>query len=186
MRFGLADSSGLLQAFVLPPISWSHSRSTRAISSLYGDTRSGALEAKWPWIFEQPSRCTDLPAEEVFSGFEGLLLLDDELNDMNSQDDGTYNSNVRLARAVCCFARAVSRIHYDCRVTVTKAEPCSLLTTNSQYDQIQAHTCMLQQIDSNSKISRVAKGVCGKANGACCCTQIFYDSARLRRNNAEW
>lgn len=155
MRFGLADSSGLLQAFVLPATaparsSWCHRRPTRAFSSLCGDTRSRALEAKWPWIFEQPSRCTDLPAEEIFSGFEGLPLLDDELNDMNNQDDGTYNSNVRLACAVC-------RIRYDCRITVTKtAKHCSLLKTNNQGGRTQAHTYVVQQIDSKFEILAVA------------------------------
>lgn len=141
MRFGLVDSSGLCQAFVLPatapaPNSWRPGRPTRAVSSLHEEARSRSLEAKWPWIFEQPGRCVDLPAEEIFSGFEGLLLLD-ELNDTDNQDDGTY-SKVRLPPC------AVPCIRCECRVRLAKPELPSLFAANTQNDQIYARTGMKQ------------------------------------------
>lgn len=85
------------------------------MSSLHGETRSRPLEAKWPWVFEQPGRRADLPSEEVFSGFEGLLLLD-ELDDTHNQDDDTYSSDVRLP----C---AVPRIRCQCRARLAKTQP---------------------------------------------------------------
>ena len=49
---------------------------------------------KWPWMFKQPGRCVELPAEEVFEGFEGLLL--DELDEMDDQEDQASYSKVGL------------------------------------------------------------------------------------------
>lgn len=70
-------------------------------SSLVDEPRFRSLQAasldgsetqptgKWPWVFKHPGRCVDLPAEEVFSGFEGLLL--DDVDETTSQDEQAYS-----------------------------------------------------------------------------------------------
>ena len=45
-------------------------------------------------MFKNPGRCVELPAEEVFSGFEGLLL--DDVSEAESEDDEAY-SKVRVS-----------------------------------------------------------------------------------------
>lgn len=136
IRFGLADSSGLLQAFVPAiapaPSSWRHIRPARAVSFLYEKARSEPLEPNWPWVFEQPGRRADLPAEEVFSGFEGLMLDElDELDDTSNQDDG-YSSKVRP------FPYAMPRIRHEYRVRLAeKAGTLPLFPVNNQDDQLQ-------------------------------------------------
>ncbi|CAM9343077.1 unnamed protein product, partial [Hapterophycus canaliculatus] len=56
------------------------------------------LSGEWPWVFEQPGRCIDLPAEEVFSGFDGfgdLDLIEDESS--VSEDYSKVSREVRNA-----------------------------------------------------------------------------------------
>lgn len=44
------------------------------------------ITRKWPWVFKQPGRCVELPAEEAFEGFDELLL-DEELLQLDGTDD---------------------------------------------------------------------------------------------------
>lgn len=107
MWFDRTASSGLLapqQAF-LPTCTLCRVRRACASSSLDDEVRYRSLQAanldafetrttgKWPWVFKHPGRCVDLPAEEVFSGFDGLLL--DDVSDTDSGDDQAY-SKVRV------------------------------------------------------------------------------------------
>lgn len=120
MRFARVGSSGLSSLFVpvLYPV-----QPSRA-SSPVEDTRSTSLDAKldaseshtsgkWPWVFKHPGRCVDLPAEEVFSGFDGLLL--DDVSDSDSQDDQAY-SKVRVSPLCSRNSRRVPR--YSLQVCV--------------------------------------------------------------------
>lgn len=53
------------------------------------DASETQTTGKWPWVFKNPGRCVDLPAEEVFSGFEGLLF--DDVSETDSEDDRAYS-----------------------------------------------------------------------------------------------
>lgn len=107
MRFdqpGLS-SAPLSSAPAFVPVLY-HVRASRSSSSRVEETKPRSLQAanldasgtrtigKWPWVFKNPGRFVDLPAEEVFSGFEGLLF--DDVSETESEDDQTY-SKVRVS-----------------------------------------------------------------------------------------
>lgn len=101
----LADmglDSGSVSAFVHPRLSGLasaqraphhrvHHSQSRATFSLHAECESTPHRTRWPWVFEQPGRCIDLPAEEIFAGFDGLdgFAFDDGFNDQTdaSTDD---------------------------------------------------------------------------------------------------
>lgn len=106
MRFDRTGLSSGPPAFV--PVLY-HVRAARGSASLV--TRPRSLQAtnldssetrttgKWPWVFKKSGRCVDLPAEEVFSGFngfEGLLFDEDDVRETQSEDDRAY-SKVRVS-----------------------------------------------------------------------------------------
>lgn len=62
----------------------------RACSTLDGGDLSVPRHWTWPWVFEQPGKCADLPEEEVFVGFDGIdTFFDDEFFDL---DDSPQNA----------------------------------------------------------------------------------------------
>ncbi|CBJ27840.1 conserved unknown protein [Ectocarpus siliculosus] len=71
------------------------------VSSHSGDENFASLEGRWPWVCERPGRCADLPAEEVFTGFDGLF--DD---DTDQDASGTSESYSKVSREVrnACYA----------------------------------------------------------------------------------
>ncbi len=83
-----------------PPRKSTCCRKTKIVANL--DAPIKQTTRKWPWVFKQPGRCVELPAEDVFEGFDGLLLdeelpLDgkDDQDDQASSPSSSY-SKVRL------------------------------------------------------------------------------------------
>lgn len=118
MRFARTGSAGLLG--ISPQQSHQHVpvlyrvRPTRASSSLQASNLGASktqATGKWPWVFKYPGRCVDLPAEEVFSGFEGLLLDDVSDTDSHEEDDRAYSKvRVSLIPSVCVFVDVFRKV----------------------------------------------------------------------------
>lgn len=53
------------------------------------DEKFALLDGRWPWVFEQPGRCAEIPAEEVFTGFDGLF--DDDTDEDASGASDSYS-----------------------------------------------------------------------------------------------
>lgn len=89
--------SGLATSHRLPHHSH-HGSQPRASSSLHAECKPTLHRARWPWLFEQPARCTNLPAEEIFGGFDGLDGFDDDLmmdfNDLTDDPNDFDQSKV--------------------------------------------------------------------------------------------
>lgn len=82
--------SGLATAHGVPHHQAYHTQ-PRAAFTLRVECESTPHRTRWPWVFEQAGRCIDLPAEEIFAGFDGLdgFDFDDDFNDQTdaSTDD---------------------------------------------------------------------------------------------------
>lgn len=68
-----------------------HSSSARAAAPKLGSSR-------WPWIFEEPRRVSELPEEEKFSGFGGLdeLFIGDSQPDLQADSQPCHQFKVNF------------------------------------------------------------------------------------------
>ncbi|CAM9859545.1 unnamed protein product [Ectocarpus fasciculatus] len=96
--------AGLTRAFVNTPVPLLLRPSADPgcfgrVSSHSGDEEFASLEGRWPWVCQQPGRCADLPAEEVFTGFDGLF--DDDTDQDASGASESYSKVSREVRNAC-------------------------------------------------------------------------------------